>query len=145
MGTARGSHCLACLPSCSQAPIFLDDLPNSGSSSSRHSSVACLRVRSELHEWGRPAARIVWPACLPAARRRSSWTTCRTPGPAPPATAPSLASESDLNFMNGDGPRLALSGLLAFLQPGADLLGRPAELRVQLLPPQLRRLPQSPI
>src|SRR5207244_11891251 len=48
----------------------------------------------ELHEAGRPAARIVWPAWLSAARRRCSWTTCRTPGRAPPATASSLASES---------------------------------------------------
>src|SRR5216684_5027398 len=54
MGTARGSHCLACLPSCSQAPMFLDDLPNSGSSSSRHSFVACLRVcRSSISSFPR--------------------------------------------------------------------------------------------
>src|SRR5205807_8935181 len=47
-----------------------------------------------LHKGGRPAARIAWPAWLSAARRRCSWTTCRTPGRAPPATASSLASES---------------------------------------------------
>src|SRR2546425_3744429 len=58
--------------------------------------------------------------------------------------------------MNGNGPRLAASRLLGFLQPGhslieipsphqvdPDVVIRPAELCVDLLLPQLGRLPQS--